>query len=111
MAAFLKWAMDLADECRQFCASSQPFIDVCLQCSAQPSVNGVTRSTAMNVAVRTDIASALVAPERATRASAARIDVYEDLAAAEPVWRRLEAMGALATPYQRFEWVSLWHRH
>jgi CelD/BcsL family acetyltransferase involved in cellulose biosynthesis len=41
----------------------------------------------------------------------ARTQVLDDLAAAEPVWRRLEQAGAAATPYQRFEWVAHWYRH
>src|SRR5579871_6762813 len=34
--------------------------------------------------------------------------VLDDLAAAEPLWRRLEQAGASATPYQRFEWLAHW---
>jgi CelD/BcsL family acetyltransferase involved in cellulose biosynthesis len=41
----------------------------------------------------------------------ARVQVLDDLAAAEPLWRRLEQAGAFATPYQRFEWASHWYRH
>jgi len=41
----------------------------------------------------------------------ARTQVLDDLAAAEPLWRRLEQTGAAATPYQRFEWVAHWYRH
>jgi CelD/BcsL family acetyltransferase involved in cellulose biosynthesis len=41
----------------------------------------------------------------------ARTQVLDDLAAAEPLWRRLEQAGAAATPYQRFEWGAHWYRH
>jgi CelD/BcsL family acetyltransferase involved in cellulose biosynthesis len=41
----------------------------------------------------------------------ARIQVLDDLAAAEPVWRRLEQAGAAATPYQRYEWVAHWYHN
>jgi CelD/BcsL family acetyltransferase involved in cellulose biosynthesis len=41
----------------------------------------------------------------------ARTPVLGDLAAAEPLWRRLEQADAFATPYQRFEWAAHWHRH
>ena len=41
----------------------------------------------------------------------ARTQVLDDLAAAEPMWRRLDEAGAAATPYQRFEWVAHWYRH
>jgi CelD/BcsL family acetyltransferase involved in cellulose biosynthesis len=46
-----------------------------------------------------------------TAAPIARIQVFDDLEAAEPYWRRLDCSGAVSTPYQRYEWVALWHRH
>jgi CelD/BcsL family acetyltransferase involved in cellulose biosynthesis len=45
------------------------------------------------------------------RAALARIEVFRDLAAAEPPWNRLTRTDAFATPYQRFEWVAQWYRH
>jgi CelD/BcsL family acetyltransferase involved in cellulose biosynthesis len=45
------------------------------------------------------------------RAALARIEVFRDLAAAEPLWNRLAGTGAFATPYQRFEWAAQWYRH
>jgi CelD/BcsL family acetyltransferase involved in cellulose biosynthesis len=41
----------------------------------------------------------------------ARIDVFDDLQIAEPIWRALEADGALATPYQGYEWIASWQSH
>ena len=41
----------------------------------------------------------------------ARLEVFEDMAAAEPVWRSLEDGRALATPYQRFELLAAWQAH
>jgi CelD/BcsL family acetyltransferase involved in cellulose biosynthesis len=41
----------------------------------------------------------------------ARIQVLDDLAAAEPLWRRIEEAGATATPYQRYEWVAHWYHN
>jgi CelD/BcsL family acetyltransferase involved in cellulose biosynthesis len=41
----------------------------------------------------------------------ARIDVYDELAAAKPIWQELIEGHAAATPYQRYEWVALWHEH
>jgi CelD/BcsL family acetyltransferase involved in cellulose biosynthesis len=41
----------------------------------------------------------------------ARLEVFEDMAAAEPVWRRLEDGRALATPYQRFDLLAAWQTH
>jgi CelD/BcsL family acetyltransferase involved in cellulose biosynthesis len=41
----------------------------------------------------------------------ASIEVFEDLAAAEPAWRALERENAWATPYQRFDLLAAWQRH
>lgn len=40
----------------------------------------------------------------------ARIEVIEDLAAAERFWRQLEP-SAVATGFQRFAWTESWYRH
>ncbi|MDO8878298.1 MAG: GNAT family N-acetyltransferase [Pseudolabrys sp.] len=47
----------------------------------------------------------------ATDGRIARIEVYDDFAAVEPHWRALEQAGNLATPYQTFDFLRLWHRH
>jgi CelD/BcsL family acetyltransferase involved in cellulose biosynthesis len=39
----------------------------------------------------------------------ARVEIFEDLAGAEPHWRTLER--GLATPYQRYDFLKLWQRH
>src|SRR5258708_3583104 len=41
----------------------------------------------------------------------ARVEVLDDMAAAEPFWRALERDDAWATPYQRFDLLAAWHRH
>lgn len=41
----------------------------------------------------------------------ARVEVFEDMAAAEPWWRALETGKTLATPYQHYDFLRLWHRH
>lgn len=41
----------------------------------------------------------------------ARIEVFDDMAAPEPHWRALEGGCVLATPYQHFDFLKLWHRH
>ena len=41
----------------------------------------------------------------------ARVEIIEDMAAAEPHWRALEAGHNLATPYQRYDFLKLWQRH
>ena len=40
-----------------------------------------------------------------------RVDIFHDLSAAEPLWRRLEAEATLGTPYQRFDFMAPWQRH
>ncbi len=39
------------------------------------------------------------------------VAIFRDLAAAEPLWRRLAAGDAVATPYADLAWIRLWHRH
>jgi len=66
----------------------------------------------MNALIRPASTRATVAsPEPTGRGRIFRVDVLDDLAQAEPVWRSLEASGALATPYQRYDWILPWQRH
>jgi CelD/BcsL family acetyltransferase involved in cellulose biosynthesis len=44
------------------------------------------------------------------RTTATRIEVVDDLARVEPIWRRLERADVLATPYQRFDFLAPWQR-
>jgi CelD/BcsL family acetyltransferase involved in cellulose biosynthesis len=44
-------------------------------------------------------------------ADIARIEIFDELPAAEPFWRRLENGPALLTPYQRFDLLAAWQRH
>jgi CelD/BcsL family acetyltransferase involved in cellulose biosynthesis len=41
----------------------------------------------------------------------ARVAIFGDMASAEPHWRSLEQADSLATPYQRFDFLNLWHTH
>src|SRR6202163_223605 len=41
----------------------------------------------------------------------ARVEVFDDMAAAEPFWRSLEREDAWATPYQRFDLLAAWQHH
>jgi CelD/BcsL family acetyltransferase involved in cellulose biosynthesis len=41
----------------------------------------------------------------------ARVEIFEDMMSAEPIWRRLEAGRSLTTPYQRFDLLSAWQHH
>jgi CelD/BcsL family acetyltransferase involved in cellulose biosynthesis len=66
----------------------------------------------MDIAVRERPSRELTAPVAPRRADKlVQIDILEDMKAAEPVWRRLETAGALASPYQRFGLLEAWQRH
>ncbi len=41
----------------------------------------------------------------------ARIDIFNDMALAEPYWRALERANTLATPYQSYDFLKFWQRH
>ncbi len=45
------------------------------------------------------------------RAALARVEVFRELDAAQPLWNQLAGTDALTTPYQRFEWAAQWYRH
>ncbi|HKY86653.1 MAG TPA: GNAT family N-acetyltransferase [Pseudorhodoplanes sp.] len=65
----------------------------------------------MNIAFRPSPPTAPDAPEPLGSASVARVEVFDDLAAAEPAWRKLIDRDAVASPYQAYDWVRLWHHH
>ncbi|NVN86483.1 MAG: GNAT family N-acetyltransferase [Rhodopseudomonas sp.] len=41
----------------------------------------------------------------------ARVEIFRDMAAAEPIWRALEQPEQLSTPYQRFDFLNAWQTH
>lgn len=41
----------------------------------------------------------------------ARLEIFDDMTAAEPHWRALEGAQTLATPYQGYDFLHLWQRH
>ncbi|WP_445215715.1 GNAT family N-acetyltransferase [Bradyrhizobium sp. Pa8] len=49
-------------------------------------------------------------PARSKASRIAHVDIVTDLAEAETVWRALEEIGHLFTPYQRFDLLSPWQR-
>jgi CelD/BcsL family acetyltransferase involved in cellulose biosynthesis len=63
----------------------------------------------MNAFMRT--ATGAGAPHAPAAAQVDRIDIIDDIAGAEPIWRRLEHDGAIATPYQRYDFIAPWQRH
>ncbi len=50
------------------------------------------------------------APAQARAGRISSIDILRDLDQAEAIWRRLEDQQQLFTPYQRFDFLSSWHR-
>jgi CelD/BcsL family acetyltransferase involved in cellulose biosynthesis len=66
----------------------------------------------MNVALDAAAYRRPLAPVAASEAArVARIAIFDNFSDAEAAWRRLEGKEAVYSPYQRFDWVSLWHRH
>lgn len=66
----------------------------------------------MNVAIRIVSAKRQNKPDRVSGAGRiARVEIFHDLATAEPIWRRLEHDEALKTPYQSFDLLAPWQRH
>ncbi|HEY5215767.1 MAG TPA: GNAT family N-acetyltransferase [Pseudolabrys sp.] len=61
------------------------------------------------VALRSPIADGRFLP--AIDGRIATIEVFHDMAAAEPYWRALEHAPNLATPYQNYDFLNLWQRH
>jgi len=53
----------------------------------------------------------MVARASSAASRIARVDIFRDMAAAEPIWRALEQPDQLSTPYQRFEFLNAWHSH
>jgi CelD/BcsL family acetyltransferase involved in cellulose biosynthesis len=41
----------------------------------------------------------------------ARVAVFHDMAAAEPLWRALEAQAHFGSPFQSFDWAKAWQLH
>ena len=52
-----------------------------------------------------------IGADAASNVRIARVEVFTDMAEAEPHWRALQAADPLATPYQAFDFLNLWHRH
>ena len=51
-------------------------------------------------------------PAVPVRSLPSRLEIHQDFAAVEAIWRRLEAdPGMVLTPYQRFDFAAAWQRH
>jgi CelD/BcsL family acetyltransferase involved in cellulose biosynthesis len=67
----------------------------------------------MTIAVSLELGQAEPPLERSRSAAAAmaRIEVFDDIRAAEAPWRWLERQKALATPYQRYDFLAAWQHN
>jgi CelD/BcsL family acetyltransferase involved in cellulose biosynthesis len=59
---------------------------------------------------RTDVERQAARKAGTAGVSVARIEIFDDVAAAAPAWDRLAAQ-AVATPFGRRDWIELWQRH
>jgi len=64
----------------------------------------------VDIALRPTDVERQSAPADAAGVAIARIDIFDDFAAAAPDWDRL-AGEALVTPFARRDWIEAWHRH
>jgi CelD/BcsL family acetyltransferase involved in cellulose biosynthesis len=65
----------------------------------------------MTIAARLTTADRFASDCMRSGAVMVRVVVFDDFAAAEPLWRQLEATSPFATPYQRLEWLANWFAH
>jgi CelD/BcsL family acetyltransferase involved in cellulose biosynthesis len=65
----------------------------------------------MNIAFRTSPPTSPDAPEPLGSVPVARIEIFDDLTAVTPIWQTLAGLDAVASPYQSYDWVRLWHQY
>ena len=65
----------------------------------------------MNVALREAGSHSLPARSSPSVQAGVDVTVHRDLDAVEPLWRALTAQDSVASPYQGYEWIRLWHKH
>jgi CelD/BcsL family acetyltransferase involved in cellulose biosynthesis len=65
----------------------------------------------MTIALRLNASARSAAPAaRQQSQMIAKVELYDDMHAAEPHWRALERRDPLATPYQQYDFLEPWHR-
>src|SRR5712692_5366910 len=70
------------------------------------------RAFGMDAAVSYHPGRESVVPAKTRHAgTVVKVEVFEDMPAAKPFWRRLEDGHALTTPYQRFDLLAAWQHH
>lgn len=65
----------------------------------------------MNVAIRSMPFEQVHRPGAPADLRPARIEVFQDLGEAARHWQKLETGDSIYSPYQRHDWVCLWHEH
>jgi CelD/BcsL family acetyltransferase involved in cellulose biosynthesis len=65
----------------------------------------------MTIAFREAGSAQLPARQPSSTRTAFAVSVYRDLDVVEPLWRALAGQDSVASPYQGFEWIRLWHEH
>jgi CelD/BcsL family acetyltransferase involved in cellulose biosynthesis len=98
------------------CQSDYPNSLLIILCQGPLPAEGrrgsVEPGIAMSIAVNYRAGQENIAPACVSCAGrVVRVEVFDDMAAAEPFWRALERDDAWATPYQRFDLLAAWHRH
>src|SRR5262249_57424379 len=85
----------------------------CLRPWREPGVTDrVNTIPSVDVALRpADVRREIARLPGARHAAIARIDLFDDIAAAASDWRRIASGDAIATPFGRRDWVDLWQRH
>jgi len=65
----------------------------------------------MNFAIREAGSNSLSARSSSWVRTGVHVTVHRDLADVAPLWNGLAAQDSVASPYQGYEWVRLWHKH
>lgn len=79
-------------------------------CDLQLSLAAPDPDIAMTIALRQADTMPINTMARAST-RVARVEIFNDMATAEPFWRSLESTDALSTPYQKYDFLNLWQRH
>src|SRR6186997_1530558 len=85
---------DELPSCQRFIENSLPASGVAIR---RPDVS-------MNIAFRSSPPTAPDDAEPLGSGSVARIEIFDELPAGEAAWRKLVTLGAVASPYQNYDW-------
>jgi CelD/BcsL family acetyltransferase involved in cellulose biosynthesis len=82
-----------------------------IHCEPEQHAAAGTAGNGMAIAITCHSQEQAAPEEVSGEARIARVVALEDMARAEPVWRRLESGRPLATAYQRFDVLAEWQQH